>query len=231
MRSSSWLGVILASASFFCTHMACADEAQIVVTGSGSVVVSPNRARVDVLVTATAATTKEAAAQNARTVKMVLDALRQMGISDADIRTAGFAVRTERDNKTGKPTGQYVSSHRIRVQTTDLDNIGPIVDAVVAQGAELGSITFTATEVDHARQQALAEAFTQAHSDAEAMATAAGGKLGPLIELTTQGSARPPHVEGMALMAGGMEAQTLITPAEQYVNVTLLCRWEFRESK
>jgi uncharacterized protein YggE len=231
MRSLSCVAVIVAAAGLCFARTAYADGAQIVVTGSGSVLVSPDRATINVSVTAVAATTKAATAQCAQKVKGVLDSLRQLGITDADIGTTAFAVQVEMDQKKGKPTGRFISQHRIRVRTQELNNVGPIVDAAVASGAEAGSIAFTVTEIDRARQQALAEAVTQAHADAEAMATAAGGKLGPLIELTTQGAARPPELEGIALKTKAINTQTTITPVDQYVNVTVLGRWEFREPK
>jgi uncharacterized protein YggE len=135
------------------------------------------------------------------------------------------------DPKKGKPTGRFVSYHRVRVETSDLTNVGPIVDAGVAAGAEATSITFKVTNIDSARQQALAEAVAQARADADAMASAAGGELGPLIELTTQGTARAPSLEARALKTGIIDVPTSITPVDQYVNVTVVGRWEFRESK
>jgi hypothetical protein len=230
MQRLSWVAALLVSATLGWTPFAHADGAEIVVTGSGSVVVSPNRATIDVLVTSTAGTTKDAMEQSAQKVNGLIDSVSQLGISDTYVETAAFAVRAEIDPKKGKPTGRYICSHRIRVRMTNPHDVGPIVDRLVAGGAELISITFAATEIDCARRQALTEAVAQAHADAQAMAEAAGGTLGPLIQLTTQGSARPPELEVRALKTGIIQTQTTITPVDQYVNVTVLGRWEFRET-
>jgi uncharacterized protein YggE len=235
MRFVGWAIALVLICTLCSARSSLAAGARIVVTGSGSAPVAADRATLEVLITSVAATTKGASQDNARKVRATVDALKQAAVDETDISTTQYAVRPEMDEKKGKTTGRFVVTHRIRVQITDLDQVGELTDVVAGTGAEVRSVTFSASDLGRARQTALSEAVTQARRDAETMATAAGGALGPLVELTTQGTARPPMIGAtssvQALAVGPIDVGTRITPGEQFVNVTILATWEFRESK
>ena len=62
------------------------------------------------------------------------------------------------------------------------------VEAALAKGAnQISGLEFYASKADDVRRAALANATAAARGDAEAMAHAAGGSLGPLLELTSVG--------------------------------------------
>jgi hypothetical protein len=82
---------------------------------------------------------------------------------------------------------------------------------------------------DAVRRQALGNAVTAARSDAEAMAAAAGGRLGRLLELTSGGFFRPspaPMMRGGAMMEV-QQADTPISAGEQTLRANVMARWEF----
>lgn len=93
---------------------------------------------------------------------------------------------------------------------------------------EHGNITFESDSVEMGRRTALAQALAKARSDAEALATAAGGSLGRLLEV----SARPGFLPGAQLEAVVVNAYAgrsapAITPPDVVVRVSVQARWEF----
>ncbi|MBA2669305.1 MAG: SIMPL domain-containing protein, partial [Gemmatimonadetes bacterium] len=84
-----------------------------------------------------------------------------------------------------------------------------------------------ASRAPEVRREALGSAMAAARADAEALAVAAGGRLGELLEASTSGLHEPPMPR--LQMARGMEADmsTPISPGEQEVVGTVVVRWRF----
>src|SRR5918911_985524 len=146
-----------------------------------------------------------AAADNARKQRAVIDTLRKLGIAQEQISTVNFNVYPEtqydRPNQTPRVTG-YVVSNSVRAEVRRLDQIGALIDAALASGANaISSLSFYASNTDEARRPALSQAVAKARQDAETLARAAGGALGELLELTTV-EYHPPRPLLVAAMQG-----------------------------
>ena len=93
----------------------------------------------------------------------------------------------------------------------------------------INALSFYASSIEEARRQAIGSAVANARADAEAMAQAAGGRLGSLIELSTQGPTVPPRpmfdLASRAKVA--MAEPTPINPGQQTVTVFVTARWAF----
>jgi uncharacterized protein YggE len=204
---------------------------QIITSGNGEAKVTPDRATVFVGVQSRAATAVAAGADNARRQKAVLDTLRALGLGSADLATINYNVSPEM--KYDQPTGQshvtgYVVTNTVRAQLKRIEDVGKVIDAVLAKGAnEISSLQFSSSKADSARKAALAEAVANARADAEAIARAAGGSLGPVIELsTTSNQIRPMQV--MNLSASVRDAvRTPIEPGEEVINASVTARWTY----
>lgn len=73
-----------------------------------------------------------------------------------------------------------------------VDQVGTLIDAALGGGVNVvGSLRFYSSRADEARRLALADAVTKGALDGDAMARAAGGTLGPLIEMSTSGPVCP----------------------------------------
>jgi hypothetical protein len=205
---------------------------QIVTTGEGEVQITPDRAHIFVSVETRATTAAAAADDNARRQRAVLDKLRALGIPDAQLGTSGYNVQPEyqydRNGGAPKVTG-YVARNTIRADIRRLDQVGPAIDGALAAGANsIGGLDFYSSRTDDARREALAAAVLQARLDATAMARAAGGSLGPLIEVssnTMSGPIMQPRFE-LARTATAV-AETPITPGEQTLTVQVTARWQY----
>lgn len=210
-------------------------EAVIVVTGSGSAEVPPDRVTIEFTVQNRARTAAEASDQNALRTRPILAALHRLGVPDSAVTSAGFGVQPQWDRRTGeRKESQSLAMHRVRVKVSEIRLAGSIVEAVLDSGADrVESVSFTVSDIDSAREAAISEAVSKARGDAEVMARAAGGRLGGLIEVTTQGTAAPPraydlHASYVSATASGSGAPS-ITPGPTMVTVTVLGRWGFVE--
>ena len=209
---------------------------QIVTNGEGEAQTTPDRARVHLAVETRAQTAAAAAAENARIQTAVIARLRAMNIPAERITTVGYSVQPEYSHRTreGVPEQQprvigYVARNTIRADVHNMAQVGPVIDASLAAGANrLGGLDMYSSREDSVRREALANAVRAARADAEMMATAAGGRLGPLLELTSGGFFRPQPA--YAPMARGMEMQqadTPISPGEQTLRANVMARWQF----
>lgn len=214
---------------------AIADEPLIVVTGSGSAEAQPDRVTIEFTVVNRAKSAALASTGSAIETKPIFTALHALGVPDSAVTSAGFAVQPPWDSRRGmrkEDSKESIATHRIRVRVSEINMAGTIVESVLDNGADrIESVSFSASKVDSARQAALTQAVTQARSDAEIMAHAAGGELGSLIEITTQGTAAPPRsYEVRAMMAiASPSASPSIIPGPTVVTVTVLGRWAFAE--
>lgn len=207
----------------------------IATSGTGEAKVTPDRAAVMVNVQTRAATAAAAASENARRTAAVLEALGKLGLPKAQLTTEGYTVypetRYDQPGQAPKVTG-YVVTNTVRAETHRPEQAGAIVDAALGAGANMiNGLSFYASSIDAPRRQAIAEAVASARADAEAMARAAGGSLGTLIELSTQGPTVPPRpmydMGMMARAASEKAVPTPVNPGEQTINVFVSARWQF----
>ena len=239
-------GLILASILACAAPVAAQQSAQpsagwqgpdIVTSATGEARVTPDRAQIFMGVQTRAATAAQAGADNARKTRAVIDAVKARGIPAEQIATSEYNLYPEYDHREQPRGGQqtprvigYVATNSVRVEVRRLDQVGALIDAALAAGANMvNMIQFFASNVDIARRAALAEAVGRARGDAEALAKAAGGSLGELRELNTQSlPVRPMYRErAMQLQSAGADVQTPIEPGQQTLTVWVSGRWQF----
>jgi uncharacterized protein YggE len=206
----------------------------IVTNGQGETKITPDRARLEVSVQTRAATAADAGAQNAKKQQSVLDALRKIGFTSEQLSTVNYNLYPEMQyDKNGQSPRvvAYNATNTVRVDIRDVGMIGKAIDASLEAGANMiSSLSFYSSNSDAARRSALASAVARARSDAEAIATAAGGSLGALMEISTNDFA-PPVIYNRAQAMGDMSAKmattTPIEPGEQTVTAMVMARWAF----
>lgn len=196
---------------------------EIVTSGEGDATLTPDRAVVRIGVQTNARTAAEASSRNAARVQAVIDTLRKLGYRVDSLRTVGFGVSPNYDYEAGRKLVDYQASATLALTVTRLDRLGLTLDGVLAAGAtDVSNIMFESNREDEGRATALGRALRTAQADATALAAAAGGRLGRLLEVNTLSPVRP--------MAGMMEmraSNAVLPPQDVVVNVTLQARWEF----
>lgn len=207
---------------------------QIVTSGTGETRTTPDRAMIEVSVQTRAATAAAAAAQNAEKQRAVIAALRAQGLRAEQISTVNYNVYPDmrhdpRGVEEPKVIG-YVVTNSVRAELREVDKVGAVIDAALSAGANMiSSLSFYSANTDDARRSALASAVEKARGDAEALARAAGGSLGALLELSTA-ELRPPqpmYANARMSLQAGNAADTQIEPGQQTVTVFVNARWAF----
>lgn len=204
---------------------------QIVVTGHGEIKVSPDRATIQIAVQTRAATASDAAAQNAAKQQAVLSALKSLGLTNDQLSTINYQVYPEQRYEQGKDPviSGYNVTNTIVADIRRLDQVGKVIDAALSHGANLiSSLQFYSSNTQAARRTAIGSAIEMARADADAAARAAGGSLGPLLEVNVL-AVSPPRPQPMMLAraAGVAQSDTPINPGDETLGVDVITRWRF----
>lgn len=200
--------------------------------GTGERRVVPDRATIHIVVTTKAASAASAAATNSQRVQSVRDTLKKLGL-DSVVTTASYNVGPDYETPISRddprPRG-YAARTVIRIRIVKLDQIGRVMDASLTKGATgIEGVQFESSSADEARRASLADASVAARRDAEALATALSGSVGPLLSVTTAGGNDPRRMNVMMEMAAGGRARggTQIRPDEIVIMSGVVIRWEF----
>jgi uncharacterized protein YggE len=214
------------------TPVTTAAPPSVTTSGEGEARLVPDRATLFLGVQTRAATAAAAGADNARRQRAILDTLRALGLGADQLSTVNYNVSPEmqfdRPGGTPRVTG-YTVSNTVRAEIRRVDDIGRLIDGALAKGAnQVSGLEFYASNSDDARRTALGAAVAKARADAEAIARAAGGSLGALLEVSTSVSPiRPFEVAMRSAAVAQVAAPTPIEPGQQIVHATVTARWTF----
>ncbi len=184
------------------------------VSGEGRVSAEPDMAQINVGVETRSVTAQRAVTQNAADMNRVMGALAELGIDEEDIQTTDFSIRPEvdfREDRGSRVVG-YVVTNSVRVKIRDVEQAGDVLDAVTAAGAnQIFGITFTVEDPRPIQEQARTLAVEAARDKAEALADAAGVRLGELLSMSEIEFGGPVFVERaaapMEAIGGGIAVQ------------------------
>ena len=230
---SLFLGpVLLTSAGAQVAAFVPAADPRVEVTGHGESRVSPDRVNVTLSVETKGSAAATAALINARVQARVIDTLRSLGFTGRQVSTISYNVAPNYEASSdgrGRSQQGYIARNAVRVEMTQLDRIGAVIDAALARGATgVSNVQFKASNTEEARATALRQATDRARSEALTLAKAFGGTLGPLLEVSTL---LPDHIAGGRLMMreaySGFVEGTPISPFEIVVAVSIVARWRF----
>jgi uncharacterized protein YggE len=148
------------------------------VIGEATVSTQPDQARINIGVVTQASTAQGAAAQNADRSNALIAELRKMVGSSGTIKTVGYTLNPEYKYPPsgGTPTlTGYTASNTVQVETSDLTQVGKLIDAATKAGANnIQSLEFTLKDETAARTQALQQAALKAREKAKAILSALG---------------------------------------------------------
>lgn len=212
-----------------------AEDRGLSVSASGSVRYNPDMAEFTVMVTSTQKDAARATAKVADLMSALRKALLASGIPAADIASSGYTVNPEWEwiaTTKSRVLKGYTSTHVVRVTVRDLQLLGKAIDATVNAGAgNVDGLRYFRSRIDDVRREALALAVRSAKADAESIASAAGGKLGNLLELDyNQPQSIMPVMRAQMMEKSQMAPETEIVPGEQEFSVSVNSRWQFLPS-
>ena len=203
---------------------------QISVGGRGEIKVSPDRATIQISVQTRASTAAAAGTENANKQQSVLAALRALGLGDDQLSTINYNVYPEQRYEQGKEPVivAYNVTNTILVDVRKLNQVGPVIDAALAHGANMiSSLQFYASNTEAARRSAIAIAIEKARADAEAAARAAHGSLGTLLGIDISAYSPPPPRPMMMMAKVAAQSDTPINPGDETLSVEVNTRWRF----
>jgi uncharacterized protein YggE len=168
--------------------------------GQASVSIKPDLAKIDIGVVTQGATAQDASTQNATRLSAVLTALQAVLGLMGDIRTVNYTLTPNYNYPPngGTPTLLgYTATNTVEVTSTDLANIGKVIDTAAQAGANtIQSLQFTLKDDQPARAQALKAATQQAKAHADAIAAGVGGRTGAVLAGEEGGSVSITPIRG-----------------------------------
>ena len=173
-----------------------APEARIVVTGQGSVSVTPNYAQIRCGVATRTKTVREGVDANSKLMVAIIGTLKEAGVAEKDIQTARFSIdpvySPQQPGTEPKLLG-YSVSNQVNVTIREIGKVGDVLDRVVAAGAtEVGNVSFLVSDASKALDQAREAAIADARRKAEVYAKASGVRLGPIEWIAEDTGNGPP---------------------------------------
>lgn len=172
----------------------------------------------------------DAGRANAERATAIRRAIISVGVPGDSITTRGYSSTLwtgpyERDTA-------FVASNTVQVRLSRLALVSRVIDTVLAEGAtNVAGLQFWAVGADEARLSALADATKRAFAQAEALAKAAGGRVGRLLELATDPpsnrDSRPYGYLSDVVVTAASAAPTPVQAPTVNVSVTVYTRWEF----
>ena len=198
----------------------------ITVTGTASINAKPDEADVSLGVHTQAGSAQDAMDQNAAKMNRVLDALKKMGIGDADLATTDVSLNPMWSNDGSSIVG-YQAENTIDATIHDMGQVGKAIDGAVGAGANLaGGITFKLSDANQGLNQALAKAVQNARMKADAMSAAAGATIGQVVTIAETSTPGPlPYADRVAFGAAAAAAPTPVNPPTIQTQATVTVTW------
>lgn len=203
---------------------------QVSIQGEGQASAAPDEAVIGGGTQIQARTAKEAMEGNSAAMRQVLEALKQAGIADRDVSTSALTLWPVIEQGSGnrpRVTG-YATGHRVTVRVRDLARLGDVLDRMVAAGAnQIDGLQLTVSnwsaKVDEARVAAVADARRKA----EALAQAAGARLGKVVTITEHGGTTPPPmVRSSAARTLSYSGPAPVATGDQTFRLSVSVVWE-----
>lgn len=205
-----------------------ASGTRLEVAAVGEVTRVPDIVRVNAGVVTQAATAVEAIRQNGERMARVRAALRRAGVAERDIQTSAISLQADYRHQENRPpvlTG-YRASNEVNVRFRDIAASGPILDALVAEGAnQINGPNLGIDRPEAALDEARTRALANARARAELYAGALGMRVKRVLYVSETGGMPSPPMPMYRMNAQAADA-TAIVPGEQTLAVTLTVGFE-----
>ncbi len=159
-------------------------EAGIRTSGDATVSRKPDLALISAGVQSQQGTAAGAQTDLASKASKLIARIRSLGVSDSDLSTSGYWVGPVYD-PSGQSIAGYRASEQLNVKWHNVDTVGKTLDAIVQEGGATNlGVSFGLADPKSAQTEARSLAIADARSRAQAMASAAGVRLGPVIAIS-----------------------------------------------
>lgn len=160
---------------------------QVQTEGEGLVSKRPDLAIVSAGVQSDQSTAAGAQSDLAAKTSKLVARIKSLGVSDSDLSTVGYFVGPVYSSG-GDTITSYRASEQLQVKWHNVDTVGKTLDAIVQEGGATSiAVSFGFNDPKAAQAEARSLAVADAHSKAQAMASAAGVKLGQVLLISDLG--------------------------------------------
>lgn len=178
----------------------------------------PDMVQIGAGVNSLAPTAVAAMQANARAMDAVVKRIKALGIDGKDIQTAGISLNADYDYdqvKRQQVFKGYRASNRVSVILHGVDRAGPVLDALVAAGAnDISGPDFSVEDDGAAQAQARKAAFAELQARAQEYARWAGYSNVRLLQVGESVMNSQPMPIMKAQMARDVAAPAPLTPVE-----------------
>lgn len=201
------------------------------VVGTGRVARAPDQVTLSAGVTTRAAQAEAALSENAQRMARVRAALERAGVAARDIQTGyvGLSQDYRQDPAAGgemRPSG-YVATNNVNIRFRDIARAGPIIDALVAEGANnVNGPSFGIADRDAVMDEARTRAVAAARARADLYARAIGSRVVRIVAISEAGPMGGGPVMMQAAFARDASAETRIEPGEVEVEANVSVTFE-----
>jgi len=235
---TSWMAVLLAGSMLATAGVASAAEAPqrlVSVTGSGEVKAQPDMAYVTLGVEARKPTLAAARTEVNAAVERLLALTRELKIEPKFVDSTRLQVQPDYrwDEKASKQVLLgYVVNRQIEVEVHDLDRLGTLLEKSVSAGVnQLGGARLDSSRRKELEREALTKAVDDARLNADALARAAGAKLGPVQSISAAGTMPVPMYAQKAMSVAAAppmadEADQSYQPSEMKFTANVSAQFE-----
>lgn len=201
------------------------------IVATGEVNAVPDIATIGAGVVTQAPTAAEAMAENARRAAATTAAIRKAGVADRDIQTTSVNLSPQykyAENQPPRIIG-YQASSRVSVRFRDIKAAGPILDSLVAAGAnQIDGPYLSVDKPEPLIDEARIKAIGAARARAALYAKATGLQVKRIVSIS-EGNAEapmPPPMPMMMMRAQAKEADTSIEAGEQRLAISVSVTFE-----
>lgn len=232
-KSLTLVLVLVAALLIAAVPAAAQDRANtITVTGVGTVSASPDMVTIDLGVETFNTDVKEAFSQANATLRAVVDAIKAVGVLEADINTSNLSIyNTNRYNsESGIDERGYQISNTVRVIVRDVAQIEGVIDAAISAGANsIYGLTFGISDPAAAESEARAEAVANANARAAELAGLVGASVGNVVAIDESVNAFTFPQFASARMQGGLGGgggDAFVSPGQLEVTINVSVMYE-----
>ena len=163
----------------------------VVVQGEGKVSVAPDTAVVTMVATHRSSDAAQAKRVVDRAVNALLEIAPRFGVTPDDVSASDLELREEvdYDEDDRRLPATHIATREVEVRLDDPERLGPWTDAALAAGfSSISNIRFESTRESALREDARARAVADAKEKAGGLASAFGGRLGPVYSINSRDS-------------------------------------------
>jgi hypothetical protein len=232
-----WIAVLMAASMLTIVGVATAAETPlrlVSVTGTGEVKAQPDMAYVTLGVEARRPTLAEARTEVNAAVERVLALTRELKIEAKFVDSTRLQVQPDYrwDEKASQQVLLgYVVNRQVDVEMHDLDRLGALLEKAVSAGVnQMGGARLDSSRRKELEREALRQAVDDARLNADALARAAGAKLGPVQSISTAGAMPVPlyleRAKSVAAAPMADAAEQTYTPSEMKFTANVSANFE-----